>query len=286
MRWPPWSSPSTDDERDPKSSNVSGPSASIPATTNTQLDWAAFTEPRTLLPTLILTSGILLAVRFHRRYLRRIPDAPSISPSFLRRRSVFGPVTSVGDGDNFRIFHTPGGRLAGWGWLPWKKVPSTKKELKDNTIHIRLAGVDAPELAHFGRPEQPFARDAHVWLTQYLSNRRVRALVHRQDQYHRVVASVFVRRAFDLPPFRRRDVSYEMLKRGLATVYEAKVGSEFGGDDMEQQYRRAEWWAKVRAKGLWKDYRKIGSDWESPRDYKTRMGMGDPSSESNGKSKS
>lgn len=90
--------------------------------------------PRTLVPTLVLTSGILLAVRFHRSYLRRIPDAPSISSSYLRRRSVFGQVTSVGDGDNFRIFHTPGGRLAGWGWLPWKKVPTNKKDLKDNTV--------------------------------------------------------------------------------------------------------------------------------------------------------
>lgn len=108
-------------------------------------------------------------------------------------------------------------------------------------------------------------------------HRRVRASIYRQDQYHRVVASVFVRRAFDFPPFRRRDVSYEMLRRGLATVYEGKVGAEFGGEEMEKKYRKAEWWAKARSKGLWKDYRRIGSDWESPRDYKIRMGMGDPS---------
>ena len=123
MRWPPWSSESNNDEKQTSSSS-----------TNSILDWKAYTEPRTLVPTLVLTSGILLAVRFHRSYLRRIPDAPSISSSWLRRRSVFGQVTSVGDGDNFRIFHTPGGRLAGWGWLPWKKVPTNKKELKDNTV--------------------------------------------------------------------------------------------------------------------------------------------------------
>lgn len=142
-------------------------------------------------------------------------------------------------------------------------------------IHIRLAGIDAPERAHFGRPEQPFSRDAHAWLTSYLLNRRIRASIYRQDQYHRVVGSVYVRRAFDFPPFRRRDVSYEMLRRGLATVYEGKVGAEFGGKAMEQKYRRAEWWAKARSKGLWKNYRRIGSDWESPRDYKMRMGLGD-----------
>ncbi|KAJ5943016.1 hypothetical protein N7516_003184 [Penicillium verrucosum] len=284
MRWPPWSSESNNDEQKQTPSSWLSSASNNPSSI---LDWTAFTEARTILPTLVLTSGILIAVRFHRRYLRRIPDAPSISASYLRRRSIFGQVTSIGDGDNFRIFHTPGGRMAGWGWLPWKKVPTLKKDLKDKTIHIRLAGIDAPELAHFGRPEQPFARDAHTWLTSYLTSRRIRALVHRQDQYSRVVASVFVRRAFDFPPFRRRDVSYEMLKRGLATVYEAKVGSEFGGDEMEKKYRKAEWWAKKRARGLWKDYRRVGSDWESPREYKNRMGMGDPApiEKGNGKGK-
>jgi hypothetical protein len=48
-------------------------------------------------------------------------------------------VTSVGDGDNFRIFHTPGGRLAGWGWLLWKRVPRGKKELRDNTVRNALS---------------------------------------------------------------------------------------------------------------------------------------------------
>lgn len=131
MRWPPWSSESTNDEKQ----SIWSSSANNPSSV---LDWRAFLEPRTLVPTLLLTSGILISVRIHRNYLRRIPDAPSISPSFLRRRSVFGQVTSVGDGDNFRIFHTPGGRLAGWGWVPWKKVPTAKKDLKDNTVRRRL----------------------------------------------------------------------------------------------------------------------------------------------------
>ena len=86
-----------------------------------------------------------------------------------------------------------------------------------------------------------------------------------------MVASVYRRRALDFPiPFRWRDVSYEMLRRGLATVYEAKVGAEFGGDAMETKYRKAEWWAKLKKKGMWKD-----KGLESPREYKTRMGMGE-----------
>lgn len=143
MRWPPWSTESNNDDKKHQERTSKSPTASsypTPATNNSDsvLDWGAFAESRTLISTVLLTSGILLAVRFHRSYLRRIPDAPSISPSFLRRRTIFGKVTSVGDGDNFRIFHTPGGRLAGWGWLPWKKVPTTKKELKDNTVRRSL----------------------------------------------------------------------------------------------------------------------------------------------------
>lgn len=58
-------------------------------------------------------------------------------------------------------------------------------------------------------------------------------------------------------------------------MYEAKFGAEFGGTGMERKYKRAEWWAKFRRKGLWKDFGRDGKDWESPRDYKTRMGMGE-----------
>ncbi|EGC46222.1 conserved hypothetical protein [Histoplasma capsulatum var. duboisii H88] len=233
-------------------------------------DWAGeFKDPRNLVPTLLLSGGILLCLRIHRKYLRRIPLATSISPTYFHKRSIFGQVTSVGDGDNFRMFHTPGGRLAGWGWLPFRKVPTSKKELKDRTIHIRLAGVDAPELPHFGRPAQPFSHAAHTWLTNYLLSRRVRAYVYRQDQYGRVVATVYVRRwPF---PFIRRDVGLQMLRAGLATVYEAKSGVEFGGEAMEGKYRRAEERARRLRSGLWKGKGTVG--WESPREYKTRMAV-------------
>lgn len=63
-----------------------------------------------------------------------------------------------------------------------------------------------------------------------------------------------------------------MLKRGLATVYEAKTGVEFGDKEHEVRYREAERLAKARRQGLWKDYwRHGGVDFESPREYKTRM---------------
>ena len=233
--------------------------------------WNDFTNPTTIVATVVLTSGILVGIRFYKRYLRRIPNVKHIKPEELRTRSIFGKVTSVGDGDNFRVFHTPGGRLAGWGWFPGRTVPTESKELKDKTLHLRIAGIDAPELAHFGRPAQPYGQEALDFLTQYVGNRRVRAYIYRKDQYERVVGTAWVRK-WGI----RRDVGLEMLKRGLATVYEAKYGSEFGS--REEEYRRAEQRARDRGVGMWKEpgvfQRILGarkSVSESPREYKTRM---------------
>lgn len=72
------------------------------------------------------------ALQLYANYLRRIPGAAFIRPSFFRTRSLFGRVTGVGDGDGFHLFHTPGGKAVGWGWL--RKVPETRKELKDRTV--------------------------------------------------------------------------------------------------------------------------------------------------------
>jgi len=91
-------------------------------------------------------------------------------------------------------------------------------------------------------------------------NRRVRAYIYKRDQYERVVATVWVRRFLF-----RKDVGMEMLKAGMATIYEAKMGAEFG--DFEDKYRKAEEKAKSKKIGMWAG--KL-ADYESPRDYKTR----------------
>lgn len=137
-------------------------------------------------------------------------------------------------------------------------------------IHIRIAGVDAPELAHWGREAQPYSQEALDWLTAYVHNRRVRVHVFRRDQYDRVVAQVTVRRWL-----RKRDVGLEMLKNGLATVYEAKTGSEFGTS--EQIYRDAQKKAEAQKVGMWTKPNLLGrlrgetaKKAETPREYKQR----------------
>jgi endonuclease YncB( thermonuclease family) len=94
----------------------------------------------------------------------------------------------------------------------------------------------------------------------------------RRDQYGRVVGTAHVRRGLF-----SRDVSLAMLRAGMATIYEAKVGSEFGG--REQQYKDAEERAKRNRVGMWTEERSVwarligrnAEERESPREYKTRM---------------
>jgi len=141
-------------------------------------------------------------------------------------------------------------------------------------ISVRLAGVDAPETAHFGRPAQPFSAEALIFLRGYLLGKRVRAYIYRKDQYERVVATVYVRKP---PFFLKKDVGLEMLKQGLATTYEAKTGAEFGGDKVKAVYMATEAAARKKGKGLWAaeagGFFGLGKkkDIESPRAFKDRM---------------
>lgn len=113
------------------------------------------------------------------------------------------------------------------------------------------------------------------WLTNLILKKRVRVYIYRRDQYDRVVARVSVRRWLF-----RQDVGLEMLKMGLATVYEAKSGAEFG--EFEQQYRSAEEKAKERKVGMWTKptlLQRLGGgstrEPESPREYKNRHSAAD-----------
>lgn len=90
-------------------------------------------------PMIAFSLAGLGALQLYANYLRRIPGAAFVRPSFFHNRSLFGKVTSVGDGDGLNMFHTPGGRATGWGWL--RSVPSTRKELKDRTVWPAPCGL-------------------------------------------------------------------------------------------------------------------------------------------------
>jgi endonuclease YncB( thermonuclease family) len=191
-----------------------------------------FYSPEILIPTLALTTTLLTIHAIYRRRLRRIPTVSQLPPSYIStHQTLFGKAVSVGDADNFRLFHTPGGRFLGWGIF--RHIPTARKDLsKAGTIHIRLAGIDAPEGAHFGNKAQPYAEEAQTWLTKMVLGKRVRVKLLARDRYERVVCSVKV---WKWGIF-KKDVSLEMAKAGWAELYD-NAGAEYGG--LEKELRRA-----------------------------------------------
>jgi len=202
----------------------------------------------------------------HRRYYRRFPNSDWITPDvFAKKRWIKGVVTSVGDADNFRLYHTPG---LGWS-LPLKLrfIPSKSKDLKDQTLHIRMAGIDAPEAAHFGKPAQPFAEEALAWLKGRVEGKTVYCQLISRDQYSRVVAVPMlpprILPAFLTPRF-GRCLSLEMLRDGWAVTYE-QAGAVYGKWGKEH-FVELETKAKAARRGQWAS----GAPSESPAAYKRR----------------
>jgi len=213
-------------------------------------------HPKVLLLSAGLTGGAFLSYRLYSRYVRRIRTYLDLTPSILDgQRKLYGRVTRVGDGDNFRFYHTPGGAFMGWGWA--RQIPTSRSALKDETLMIRLCGVDAPECAHFGKPAQPFSAEALHWLQNYVDGRSVIITPFSIDQYKRVVARAQVWKWTG-----KKDVSAEMLRNGLGIVYESKYGAEFG--ENESWYRKLEATAKRRKKGLWS----LGKKLVTPGEFK------------------
>ncbi|CCD26690.1 Lcl3p NDAI_0I01210 [Naumovozyma dairenensis CBS 421] len=100
------------------------------------------------------------------------------------------------------------------------------------TLSIRLCGIDAPERAHFGNPAQPFGDEALITLRHLILGRRIWIKPLSIDQYNRCVARVVYWSWLS----GWKDVSLEMLKQGMAIVYEGKNNAEFDGKEKNIDY--------------------------------------------------
>jgi len=156
-------------------------------------------------------------------------------------------------------------------YTPPAKIKVTKAallELKHETLHIRIAGVDAPEAAHFGKPAQPYSAESLEWLRNRITAKKVYCQLLRKDQYGRVVAEVYLSPRI-LPGFffYGKNLAAEMLKAGWAVTYE-QAGAEYGRLGKEG-YFQLEADAKAARRGMWKD----GTKGETPAQYKRRHAM-------------
>ena len=166
-------------------------------------------------------------------------------------RSIRGKVASVTDGDTFRLWHKP----------PMND-PLGKKagNLSETSMMIRIAAVDTPETAKFGKEGQPFGEEAKQELTRLLDGAGTSLKVWPQarDQYGRAVCLVSIGRW----PF-TRDVAELMLEKGLATVYR-QGGAQYGGK--LERYEQIETAAKQSKRGMWS----LGKKLETAAEYKKR----------------
>lgn len=130
---------------------------------------------------LLLTAlGTALVITIARKSLHRYRTAQEIPLRFFKQQKrLHGYAVFVNDSDNIRFYHRPWVRM----WCP--NVP--RNDLKYETINVRLAGIDAPEMAHFGGQSQPYALEAKQWLARMVEGRPVTIWLHRYDQYSRIV---------------------------------------------------------------------------------------------------
>ncbi|KAF0976243.1 hypothetical protein FDP41_004918 [Naegleria fowleri] len=201
-------------------------------------------------------------------FMRIKSNAQLTEKDFSSQRKLIGRVPHVGDSDNFRIIHFPPLLSPIYSLLPMKK----KKALSEETIHVRLAGIDAPECAHFGMPGQPYGEHVKEWLTKFLLNSKVNVYLLKKDQYGRAVCSVYVRKWWYYLWMKRLNVSEYMLKKGYAVCYEGEgevyiEGSPEKNKRYKMYYKALEERAKRSKKGMWAK----ASTSESPKDYKRRM---------------
>ncbi|KAK4330416.1 TNase-like domain-containing protein [Rhodotorula toruloides] len=207
-----------------------------PSAWQTLLDACARPEPSNPLLVGAATAGLLLASnRIWHRYGRRIRNVDELAPTDFAPRRLRGVVTSVGDADNFRLYHRPALR-------PWSRPPTKRPDLKGETLH-------------------PYSQEA-LELTATVMGKRLLVELHQKDQYGRVVGMAYVR---VFPWLRRRNVSAMMLEAGFATVYESAGAVHAGQLD---RFRALEANAKSKRKGMWVQSARA---YESPAAYKQRF---------------
>ncbi|EOR04961.1 putative endonuclease LCL3 [Wallemia ichthyophaga EXF-994] len=200
-------------------------------------------------------ASAFLGILAHKVFIRRVRNVDMITASMIDKQArVRGLVTRVGDGDNFRLYHTP--LLS----FTQRRAILGRKMTANDTIHVRLAGVDAPETAHFGKPAQPYANEALEWLRKTITGEKVSVKLLRKDRYGRVVGNAQLLAKWYRPW--RKNVSMELTKAGYGSIY-AQDDAEYDG--MLDRLRKVESDARRKKRGMWKQ-KKV----ELPADYKSK----------------
>ncbi|KAK3265767.1 hypothetical protein CYMTET_25575 [Cymbomonas tetramitiformis] len=183
-------------------------------------------------------------------YFRRFKVVEDIPLDYFKGRSLQGTVLSVTDGDTFRMLHKP----------PFLSASKGEGKVSENSLQLRLAGIDTPETAKFGKDGQPFGEEAKTFLKSRIEGRTLRVKLLHRDQYMRGV--VIAERVSPFWPL-RKCLSEEMLSAGLAYVYRQQ-GAVYGGK--QAFFEKLEAQAQREGRGVWS----LGDAAETPAEYKAK----------------
>lgn len=134
----------------------------------------------------------------------------ALLPAMSFAQTISGKVVNVADGDTITVLSYKG------------------KE------KVRLGQIDAPEISHFGSPNQPYGKEATIFLKSLVANRSVRVEVEDVDQYGRNVGTVYAGGT---------NVNREMVKNGYAWAYR-----QYAKDSTLLNLEKA---ARAKRIGLW-----------------------------------
>jgi len=116
------------------------------------------------------------------------------------------------------------------------------------TLMVRLVGIDAPETGGKKHSPQPFSRKAKEAFSRMIAHTPFTLKSYGTGGYNRVLAELFVE---------GRNINLELLRQGLAEVYQGKM--QAGLD--KKAYLDAQKEAKQHRRGIWS----LGKAYESPR---------------------
>jgi endonuclease YncB( thermonuclease family) len=191
-------------------------------------------------------------IQFLQFQFNNAADIPAIM--FHNDKSIYGRVVRVADGDTFRVRHYP--------LYPIQKESQYEGKLADNTIQVRLYGIDAPEIERDGKsyPSMPYAEEAKAWTAAKVNGQIVEVKLFQKDQYNRVLGKVTTTTTLTLI-----DISVGLLHNGYATLYEGK-GAEYDGNK-DKMTKEIEYAQKNRL-GIWTNGIE---NVQSPAEYKRIM---------------
>jgi endonuclease YncB( thermonuclease family) len=243
--------------------------ATQPTTTSTTS--AAVTGPSPIaLPPVKSTDGITIIDPFLTRFLT-VNDIPN--EYFIDKKSIYGFVERIIDGDTFRVRHIPG--FAVTRLVP---EPLQQRGIANETLSIRIYAVDTPETGKNKRKtSQPFGQEASDFTTKLIYHKMVKITLLRRDQYGRAVA--MVETVPDTASSRgveiTKDLSLELARNGLAELY---TGGGAVYNNNRPAMEAAITYAQGKKLGIWS----LGDNRVSAADYKKAQRDGNNGSNENG----